>query len=99
MAGATSHEVPRVRRYRERRFRLAQCLIASGSRPRVFVRDETKARALFGDEVEIHIGDLAPAGSSLDTAMARMDGIFLLTDGPDLDTQDRAISAVRAVDL
>jgi uncharacterized protein YbjT (DUF2867 family) len=73
--------------------RVARRLIASGSRPSIFARNEKKAIALFGDDVDIHTGDLENPSSSLDTALAGADGIFLLTDGPDLDKQDQAIAS------
>ena len=42
-------------------------------------------RALFGDQVDIHVGDLEKPRPSLAAALAGVDGIFLVTDGPDLD--------------
>ncbi|MBN9218698.1 MAG: SDR family oxidoreductase [Mesorhizobium sp.] len=72
--------------------RVAQRLINSGARPSVFVRNEKRAKALFGDRADIHIGDLENPGSSLDRAMAGVDGIFLVTDGSDLEKRDRAVS-------
>ena len=72
--------------------RVTQRLVDSGARPSVFVRSAKRARALFGDYVDIHTGDLEKPRSSLATALAGADGIFLVTDGPDLNKQDRAIS-------
>lgn len=73
--------------------RVAHRLIAAGSRPSVFVRDANKAREMFGDQVDIHTGDLEAPGFSLTAALDGVDGIFLLTDGPHLHEHDRAISA------
>lgn len=73
--------------------RVAQGLIEAGSRPSVFVRNATRARGLFGDQVDIHTGDLDTPSSSLASALDGVDGIFLLTDGPNLEVQDRAISS------
>jgi uncharacterized protein YbjT (DUF2867 family) len=73
--------------------RVTQRLVDSGARPSVFVRSANKARALFGDHVDIHIGDFEKPNSSLTTALAGVDGIFLLTDGPDLEKRDRAVAA------
>jgi len=73
--------------------RVAQRLIETGSRPSVFVRDSMRARALFGDQVDIHTGDIETPSSSLAAALDGVNGIFLLTDGPNLSEQDRAISA------
>ena len=73
--------------------RVTQDLIEAGSRPAIFVRDPRKARDLFDDQVDIHTGNLETPGSSLTVALDGVDGIFLLTDGPDLAKQDRAVSA------
>lgn len=43
--------------------RVVDSLLAFGDRPRVFVRDETKARFRFGDRVEVFTGDLTDAAS------------------------------------
>jgi uncharacterized protein YbjT (DUF2867 family) len=72
--------------------RVAQRLVDAGARPSVFVRSAKRARALFGDRVEIHAGDLDKPGRSLATALAGVDGVFLVTDGSDLDTRDCAVS-------
>ncbi len=42
--------------------RVAQRLVDSGARPSVFVRSAKRARALFGDHVDIHTGDLEKPG-------------------------------------
>lgn len=76
--------------------RVVQRLIMSGTRPSVFVRSAKKARSLFGDQADIHIGDLDSPGPSLERALAGVDGIFLVTDGPCLGTQDRAVSVAAA---
>ena len=39
--------------------RVVNHLLQRGNRPRVFVRNAEKAQALFGDRVEIFVGDLA----------------------------------------
>jgi uncharacterized protein YbjT (DUF2867 family) len=72
--------------------RVAQRLINSGARPSVFVRSAKRAKALFGDQVDIYIGDLENPGPSLGRALAGVDGIFLVTDGSDLEKRDRAVS-------
>jgi len=72
--------------------RVAQRLVDSGARPSVFVRSAKRARALFGDHVDIHVGDLEKPGRSLAAALAGVDGIFLVTDGSDLEKRDRAVS-------
>jgi uncharacterized protein YbjT (DUF2867 family) len=72
--------------------RVAQRLVDSGARPSVFVRNAKRAKALFGDHVDIHTGDLEKPGPSLAAALAGVDGIFLVTDGSDLEKRDRAVS-------
>jgi uncharacterized protein YbjT (DUF2867 family) len=72
--------------------RVAQRLIDSGARPSVFVRNPKRARALFARHVDIHTGDLEEPGSSLAAALAGVDGVFLVTDGPDLEERDRAVA-------
>ena len=72
--------------------RVTERLIARGERPSVFVRNANKAKVLFGDQVEIHVGDLEKPRSSLAGALAGIDEVFLVTDGPDLDSRDRAVA-------
>ena len=80
--------------------RVVQRLLDSGARPSVFVRNAKRARASFGDRVDIHTGDLEKPGRVLSASLAGVDGIFLVTDGPDLDTRDRAVSfAARHADV
>lgn len=72
--------------------RVVQRLVDSGARPSVFVRSARRARSLFGDHVDIHVGDLEKPGCSLATALAGVDGVFLVTDGSDLEKRDRAVA-------
>lgn len=72
--------------------RVAQRLVDAGARPSIFVRSAKRARALFGDRVDIHRGNLDRPGRSLSTALGGVAGIFLVTDGPDLDQRDRAVA-------
>jgi uncharacterized protein YbjT (DUF2867 family) len=72
--------------------RVTERLIARGERPSVFVRDARKARALFGEQVDLHVGDLERPRTSLTAALTGIDEIFLVTDGPELDSKDRAIA-------
>jgi uncharacterized protein YbjT (DUF2867 family) len=64
-------------------------LIAVGERPCVFVRDAKRARALFGERVEIRVGDLAET-ASVTAALAGIDSVFLVNSGADLAARDRA---------
>lgn len=72
--------------------RVTERLLARGERPSVFVRDAKKAKALFGDQVDIHVGNLDRPRSTLSTALAGIDEVFLVTDGSDLDVRDRAVA-------
>jgi len=72
--------------------RVTERLVARGERPSVFARNAKRAKALFGDQVDIHVGDLDEPRSSLATALAGIDGVFLVTDGPDLDSRDRTVA-------
>jgi len=72
--------------------RVTQRLIDLGERPSLFVRSAKKARASFGDQVDIHVGDLDAPGSALVTALTGIDEVFLLSDGPALAAQDRAVA-------
>jgi hypothetical protein len=58
-------------------------LLGWGHRPRVFVRDTAKARAIHGPCVDISVGDLADA-ESIANALRGIDTIFLINSGPDL---------------
>lgn len=65
---------------------VTQRLIERGARPCIFVRDPKKARKLFGERVEIRVGDPA----DIPRALAGMSGVFLLNSGPHLEIRDRA---------
>jgi (4-alkanoyl-5-oxo-2,5-dihydrofuran-3-yl)methyl phosphate reductase len=70
-------------------------LLERGERPRVFVRDMQKARALFGDRIDIVSGDLART-ESLRTALKGVDSVFLVNTGPEIPRRDEtAASAAR----
>jgi uncharacterized protein YbjT (DUF2867 family) len=76
--------------------KVAQLLIQSGYRPRIFVRNPEKARSHFGDRVEIFAGDLGnPA--DLTIALAGVDAFFLVNSGPQIPERDEiAAKAARA---
>jgi uncharacterized protein YbjT (DUF2867 family) len=73
--------------------RVVECLLQRGERPRVFVRNETKARSRFGDRVEIFVGDLADP-ASLRPALERVDALFLVNTGPQIPPLDQAAAKV-----
>lgn len=64
-----------------------QQLIRRGERPRVFVRDEAKARIQFGDGVDIFVGDLADS-VSLQQALQGANTLFLVNSGPRIPVLD-----------
>ena len=82
ITGATGDVVSRVVR------RLLECSV----RPRVFVRDAKKARAQFGDRVDVFVGDLTDS-PSLRAALAVIDALFLVTIGPDIPARDEAAAS------
>ena len=61
-------------------------LVAAGNRPCVLVRDAAKARALFGSQVEIRVGDLAGSRASLAKVFAGLEAVFLVNSGPGRDS-------------
>ena len=72
--------------------RVTRRLIARGERPSIFVRNARKAKALFGAQADIHVGDLDKAPSSLPNALEGANGVFLVSDGPNLDIHDRTVA-------
>jgi uncharacterized protein YbjT (DUF2867 family) len=76
--------------------RVVNHLLQRGNRPRVFVRNAEKAHALFGDRVEIFVGDLAQP-ASLQSALEGVDELFLVNSGPQIPLQDElAAKAAKA---
>ena len=69
--------------------RVVDLLVRRGERPRVFVRDVHKARARFGDRVDIFVGDLA-SRESLMAALEGIDEFFLVNSGPQIPVRDEA---------
>ena len=79
--------------------RVVNQLAEQGERPRVFARDGAKARAKFGERVEICIGDLGDE-KSLTAALEGVEALFLVTSGPQIPFLDelaaRAATAANA---
>ena len=73
---------------------VVQRLIEGGVRPRVFVRELKKARALYGDRVDVVIGDRADV-AAMKAAVTGADKVFLVNSGPELAASD-AIAAKAA---
>ena len=63
-------------------------LLEVGERPCVLVRDAKKARKLFGDHVEIRVGDLSGPRADLTNVFQGCDALFLVNTGPDLGERD-----------
>ncbi|XOV90115.1 MAG: NmrA family NAD(P)-binding protein [Pseudomonadota bacterium] len=55
---------------------VVEALVAAGERPRVFVRDSSKATANFHDSVDVFAGDLEQP-ATLRAAMQQVSGVFL----------------------
>jgi uncharacterized protein YbjT (DUF2867 family) len=71
-------------------------LLQLGNRPRVFVRSAQKAQALFGQRVDIFVGDLAQP-ESLQPALDGVDELFLVNSGPQIPVHDElAAEAAKA---
>lgn len=68
--------------------RAVENLLRRGERPRVFVRDASKARSRFGDRVEVFVGDLADP-TALRAALEGVDEFFLLNSGPQIPVRDK----------
>jgi len=67
-------------------------LVARGDWPRVFVRDEAKARKRFGESAEIRAGDLSDR-ESLAAALQGVEVLFLVTSGPQIPSLDSLAAA------
>ncbi|MBV8672249.1 MAG: NAD(P)H-binding protein [Acidobacteriaceae bacterium] len=80
ITGATGEVGSRVTR------RLLEC----GIRPHVLTRTADKARRLFGDAVDIFVGDLA-SPATMRKAIQGTEALFLVSVGPEIPEQDRAV--------
>ena len=75
-------------------------LLDAGEKPSVLVRDATKARNLYGDRVEIRVGDLTASRDDLIKVFEGCDAIFLVNSGPDLGERDAVCaSAARSAGI
>jgi (4-alkanoyl-5-oxo-2,5-dihydrofuran-3-yl)methyl phosphate reductase len=73
--------------------RVVELLLQRGDRPRVFVRDENKARSRFGGRVDVFVGDLSDP-ASLGLALKGVDALFLVNTGPQIPVQDEGAATV-----
>jgi (4-alkanoyl-5-oxo-2,5-dihydrofuran-3-yl)methyl phosphate reductase len=69
--------------------RVVSHLLKRNIRPRVLVRNEAKARILFGDRVDVFVGDLAEPASMRD-ALKGAETIYLVNVGPEIPRRDQA---------
>ena len=73
--------------------RVVRQLLERNIRPRVLVRSEEKARSLFGDRVDVCVGDLA-APDSVRGAIQGADTVFLVNVGPAIPERDKAAAMI-----
>jgi uncharacterized protein YbjT (DUF2867 family) len=73
--------------------RVVERLLQCGDRPRVFVREEKKARSRFGDCVDVFVGDLSDP-ASLRAALEGVEAVFLVNTGPQIPVQDEGAAKV-----
>jgi uncharacterized protein YbjT (DUF2867 family) len=71
--------------------KVVEGMIRYGERPRVFVRDVEKAKARFGNRVDVSAGDLANA-AALSAALEEVDALFLVNSGPQIPVRDEAVA-------
>jgi (4-alkanoyl-5-oxo-2,5-dihydrofuran-3-yl)methyl phosphate reductase len=69
--------------------RVVSHLLKRNIRPRILVRNEAKARILFGDRVDVFVGDLAEPASMRD-ALKGAETIYLVNVGPEIPRRDQA---------
>jgi uncharacterized protein YbjT (DUF2867 family) len=69
--------------------RVVQHLLKRNVRPRVLARNEAKARLLFGERVDVFVGDLAER-TSFREALIGVDAIYLVNVGPEIPQRDEA---------
>ena len=68
-------------------------LLERGIRPRVLVRKEGKALSLFGNRVDVRVGDLA-SPDSIRAAIKATDVVFLVNVGPEIPQRDKAAAMI-----
>jgi uncharacterized protein YbjT (DUF2867 family) len=73
--------------------RVVRQLLERHIRPRVLARSEEKARSLFGDRVDVCVGDLA-APDSMREAIQGADTVFLVNVGPAIPERDEAAAMI-----
>lgn len=68
-------------------------LLEHGIRVRVLARREEKARSLFGDRVDVSVGDLA-SPDSIRSAVQGANTVFLVNVGPEIPERDKAAAMI-----
>jgi (4-alkanoyl-5-oxo-2,5-dihydrofuran-3-yl)methyl phosphate reductase len=73
--------------------RVVQQLLARGIHPRVLARSAEKARSLFGERVDVYVGDLA-APASMRPALQEVNILFLVNIGSAIPERDKAAAMI-----
>jgi (4-alkanoyl-5-oxo-2,5-dihydrofuran-3-yl)methyl phosphate reductase len=73
--------------------RVVRQLLERGIRPRVLTRSAEKASSLFGERVDICVGDLAVPGS-IKAAIESVNTLFLVNVGPEIPERDKAAAII-----
>jgi uncharacterized protein YbjT (DUF2867 family) len=73
--------------------RVVEHLLKRNIRPRVLVRNEAKARSLFGERVDVFVGDLAEPASMRD-ALRGAETIYLVNVGPEITRRDESAAVL-----
>jgi uncharacterized protein YbjT (DUF2867 family) len=73
--------------------RVVRQLLERNIRPRILVRSEEKARSLFGNRVDVCVGDLA-APDSMRGTIQGADTVFLVNVGPAIPERDKKAAII-----
>jgi (4-alkanoyl-5-oxo-2,5-dihydrofuran-3-yl)methyl phosphate reductase len=73
--------------------RVVEHLLKRNIRPRVLVRNRAKALSVFGERVDIFVGDLADAASMRD-ALKGAETIYLVNVRPEIPRRDEAAAVL-----
>jgi len=75
---------------------VVKSLLMDGIKPRIMVRDCSKAETLFRGQVDVEIGDFSDA-ASMQAAFKGASTVLLITSGPALTEYDRAAAAAAKI--
>src|ERR1700733_11943827 len=73
--------------------RVVEHLLKRNIRPSILVRNQAKGRSLFGERVDIFVGDFAEPASIRD-ALKGADTIYLVNVGPEIPRRDEAAAVL-----